>query len=102
MRALNVFYELLKFLRDVLRTIISNNPWFFSRVFILGCLNGKLNVIACHIMSQFMMNNVAAKSINDRNKKQECADRKSTRLNSSHLGISYAVFCLKKTIRLGV
>src|SRR5258705_9668616 len=25
-------------------------------------------------------------------------DRKSTRLNSSHLGISYAVFCLKKKI----
>src|SRR5262245_27650137 len=25
-----------------------------------------------------------------------CQDRKSTRLNSSHLGISYAVFCLKK------
>src|SRR5436853_2945492 len=24
------------------------------------------------------------------------ADRKRTRLNSSHLGISYAVFCLKK------
>src|ERR1022692_4837637 len=26
-------------------------------------------------------------------------DRKSTRLNSSHLVISYAVFCLKKKIR---
>src|SRR5205814_6101592 len=26
----------------------------------------------------------------------EVEDRKSTRLNSSHLGISYAVFCLKK------
>src|SRR5262245_33913553 len=26
----------------------------------------------------------------------DSADRKSTRLNSSHLGISYAVFCLKK------
>src|SRR5947199_5502357 len=26
----------------------------------------------------------------------EAQDRKSTRLNSSHLGISYAVFCLKK------
>src|SRR3712207_8405152 len=25
------------------------------------------------------------------------ADRKSTRLNSSHANISYAVFCLKKT-----
>src|SRR5205814_10735177 len=28
------------------------------------------------------------------------ADRKSTRLNSSHLGISYAVFCLKKKIHI--
>src|SRR5947199_1926907 len=27
-------------------------------------------------------------------------DRKSTRLNSSHLGISYAVFCLKKKTNL--
>src|SRR5207249_11029764 len=26
-----------------------------------------------------------------------CAKRKSTRLNSSHVSISYAVFCLKKT-----
>src|SRR5262245_62461596 len=26
----------------------------------------------------------------------DLVDRKSTRLNSSHLGISYAVFCLKK------
>src|SRR3712207_7749377 len=27
-------------------------------------------------------------------------DRKSTRLNSSHANISYAVFCLKKKIKL--
>src|SRR5690242_21456417 len=27
---------------------------------------------------------------------QQLADRKSTRLNSSHMSISYAVFCLKK------
>src|SRR5258705_4341755 len=27
---------------------------------------------------------------------QGSADRKSTRLNSSHLGISYSVFCLEK------
>src|SRR3712207_8060593 len=26
----------------------------------------------------------------------DCLDRKSTRLNSSHANISYAVFCLKK------
>src|SRR5699024_12686353 len=29
------------------------------------------------------------------------ADRKSTRLNSSHVSISYAVFCLKKKKRRG-
>src|SRR5256885_2988804 len=29
-------------------------------------------------------------------RRNACADRKSTRLNSSHLVISYAVFCLKK------
>src|SRR5256885_7110314 len=29
-------------------------------------------------------------------------DRKSTRLNSSHLVISYAVFCLKKKIAAGI
>src|SRR5205814_9094307 len=29
-------------------------------------------------------------------------DRKSTRLNSSHLGISYAVFCLKKKKQLQI
>src|SRR5690625_4820984 len=27
---------------------------------------------------------------------EKCRDRKSTRLNSSHVAISYAVFCLKK------
>src|ERR1039458_3524862 len=31
-----------------------------------------------------------------RNQSRQFLDRKSTRLNSSHLGISYAVFCLKK------
>src|SRR5262245_17925370 len=31
--------------------------------------------------------------------KTDVVDRKSTRLNSSHLGISYAVFCLKKKKR---
>src|ERR1039458_2401490 len=29
-------------------------------------------------------------------RRSDSGDRKSTRLNSSHLGISYAVFCLKK------
>src|SRR5207249_8892410 len=32
----------------------------------------------------------------DRGIGRRCRDRKSTRLNSSHVSISYAVFCLKK------
>src|SRR3712207_8736287 len=32
---------------------------------------------------------------------QQGKDRKSTRLNSSHANISYAVFCLKKKKKLG-
>src|SRR3712207_7808905 len=40
---------------------------------------------------------VAGISINRRLASEEVtADRKSTRLNSSHANISYAVFCLKK------
>src|SRR3712207_8827851 len=34
-----------------------------------------------------------------RRPRQRRADRKSTRLNSSHANISYAVFCLKKKKR---
>src|SRR5690349_23865320 len=33
---------------------------------------------------------------NNRRTPPKAADRKSTRLNSSHVEISYAVFCLKK------
>src|SRR3712207_8379537 len=32
----------------------------------------------------------------ERNRGSDLIDRKSTRLNSSHANISYAVFCLKK------
>src|SRR5205814_9487701 len=34
--------------------------------------------------------------VDERESRTVAEDRKSTRLNSSHLGISYAVFCLKK------
>src|SRR5256885_11396228 len=37
----------------------------------------------------------------DRLARQRPEDRKSTRLNSSHLVISYAVFCLKKKNNVG-
>src|SRR3712207_7232099 len=34
--------------------------------------------------------------IRDNERREQARDRKSTRLNSSHANISYAVFCLKK------
>src|SRR3712207_9244154 len=35
-------------------------------------------------------------TVRSRGVMEKCTDRKSTRLNSSHANISYAVFCLKK------
>src|SRR5204863_9543615 len=49
-----------------------------------------LNLFNIKIFAYFM-NSLGAYKV-DRRKK----DRKSTRLNSSHVEISYAVFCLKK------
>src|SRR5438045_3364733 len=48
----------------------------------------------------WLANQAYSNSFNPGNQSQSYSnliqDRKSTRLNSSHLGISYAVFCLKK------
>src|SRR5699024_12854029 len=40
------------------------------------------------------------RAYNKRGKRSVFLDRKSTRLNSSHVSISYAVFCLKKKINI--
>src|SRR5256885_12649824 len=39
---------------------------------------------------------LGGRGLRPRHRRAEQRDRKSTRLNSSHLVISYAVFCLKK------
>src|SRR5689334_23604911 len=39
---------------------------------------------------------IPCSKLTDRWGRKRCLDRKSTRLNSSHSSISYAVFCLKK------
>src|SRR3712207_6898611 len=48
---------------------------------------------------------VGARQVGEQIKRGEVrqrGDRKSTRLNSSHANISYAVFCLKKKIQAGL
>src|SRR5690606_42112779 len=50
----------------------------------------KINVVRTHI------DNDEGKYVADMILEMKLQDRKSTRLNSSHVKISYAVFCLKK------
>src|SRR5690554_7045593 len=47
-------------------------------------------------LAEYLFNDENAMTRIDMSEYQEKQDRKSTRLNSSHVRISYAVFCLKK------
>src|SRR5690625_6742055 len=66
------FKEVLSYLFNSSQTL-SNRIWYF------GCLRTRKG---------FSLRNSSGTS--------NVLDRKSTRLNSSHVAISYAVFCLKK------
>src|ERR1035438_10747377 len=69
---------------EPLQGILPNHP--SRRVDCTGYRHGPASCFSCF---GFRCNNSTEKC-------SVCPDRKSTRLNSSHLGISYAVFCLKK------
>src|SRR5262245_1754135 len=61
--------------------------WIASHVVVRGTLDGRpVHWILDSGSPRTVVDSVGAPAL----------DRKSTRLNSSHLGISYAVFCLKK------
>src|SRR5699024_12448994 len=62
----------------VMYLIIGHPNWL-----ILGCISGASSIIP-------YVGPIAANCL---------GDRKSTRLNSSHVSISYAVFCLKKKMK---
>src|SRR3712207_8073727 len=57
------------------------------------CVDCDACLPACPVDAIFPADNIPAEWANFT---QVNADRKSTRLNSSHANISYAVFCLKK------
>src|SRR5690349_21947972 len=56
-----------------------------------AALLGRLVVIPYYPLSDAMLSNIVRLQLG-----RIARDRKSTRLNSSHVEISYAVFCLKK------
>src|SRR5699024_1360836 len=59
-------------------------------IFILDSDKGREKLSNVPVISTFISDDANGISKNDR------SERKSTRLNSSHVSISYAVFCLKK------
>src|SRR5262245_9508460 len=64
-----------------------------------GDYNGVQWLLANHrelIDAEYALNEGGESQMKDGKYVLNAVDRKSTRLNSSHLGISYAVFCLKK------
>src|SRR5688500_19661074 len=64
----------------------------FGKAFLSG--NGKLHFAPLAVMNASYSG--VQTTIGKTDLGGHCRDRKSTRLNSSHLVISYAVFCLKK------
>src|SRR5690348_18223435 len=54
------------------------------------------------VFLKFLSSIIRTFSVQLFNKGRLCLDRKSTRLNSSHPSISYAVFCLKKKLRYDI
>src|SRR5699024_11679464 len=60
----------------------------------VAAMNYRLNIMGINTAEEFNDRLNAEIMRNGSNNKEK--DRKSTRLNSSHVSISYAVFCLKK------
>src|SRR3712207_7812646 len=76
-------------------TLFRSEVVFDGVVVPASCLVGELNGSFGQVMRQLEherggIDRVAA------NRRLDLEDRKSTRLNSSHVKISYALFCLKK------
>src|SRR5256885_13141268 len=60
---------------------------------VLAVMRGTLLIVGTRILDSPSLGNSVLVNLNSA---EQGRDRKSTRLNSSHLVISYAVFCLKK------
>src|SRR5438309_3924636 len=58
------------------------------------------SVAATHGRSFWILDDISP--LRQLSRAEMSSDRKSTRLNSSHSSISYAVFCLKKKITVGL
>src|SRR5690242_21263433 len=85
--------------RPILWHIMKIYAHYGFRDFVL-CLGYRGNMIKEYFLNYEAMNNDFTICLGQKSQIQYVGDRKSTRLNSSHMSISYAVFCLKKKIKL--
>src|SRR5690625_6327671 len=69
---------------------------FGSSPLIFGLAKGEIFQLNLHTPSTLQINGDVITGQPESTIEMEGIDRKSTRLNSSHVAISYAVFCLKK------
>src|ERR1039458_10611965 len=76
-------------LRRKTKITITTRQTVSTRVNSTSWIEPRIDSEASKATSSFTEGGISARNCGSR-------DRKSTRLNSSHLGISYAVFCLKK------
>src|SRR5690625_7120378 len=74
--------------------VLLRNPTPTTEIYTLS-LHDALPISLIHIIVE--TETAPSKRVRERSSKG-IADRKSTRLNSSHVAISYAVFCLKKKL----
>src|SRR5256885_10832871 len=78
-------------------TLFPYTTLFRSHVFIvLYCTVLYCTVLYCIVLYCIILYCILKQSLTLLPRLECSGDRKSTRLNSSHLVISYAVFCLKK------
>src|SRR5699024_11436727 len=85
LREYDVAAEMLKQLGIETVTLLSNNPRKIRGLESEGLtVNRRSHIIEANVVNKDYL----------KTKKDKLGDRKSTRLNSSHVSISYAVFCL--------
>src|SRR5699024_11421912 len=87
----NIFFNTI--LKEIM---IKNIPKIMLIVLVSNTLKDKFFVISFVYLSSFYQNWRLFSHLLHHSSTNAIKDRKSTRLNSSHVSISYAVFCLKK------
>src|SRR2546430_15576593 len=85
---------------DFVASLVGHGPLFFSFFFFNDTATTEIYTLSLHDALPISMGAAARGSFTGcafcHEVKATAKDRKSTRLNSSHSQISYAVFCLKK------